>query len=177
VLVTNCCTTRTVDDIAKRHGAQVVKTRVGQAYILSAVADESGVIGGEGNGSVAVPAFSRGFDAFLMMGLILEAMAKQSRKVSDLLRQLPRYHVVKKQVYGEPRRCYQALEQLQNDKRWQSGGQVDLTDGFRVDWNDGWIHMRASQTEPMIRIISESKSKETAIERATNTARLVEQNL
>jgi phosphomannomutase len=135
------------------------------------------VIGGEGNGSVAVPEFSRAFDAFLMSGLILEAMAQGRQKASELLLQLPRYHIVKRQVYGEPHRCYRALESLERRADWRKGGRLDLTDGLRVDWTDGWIHLRASQTEPMVRIISESRSRPTAENRALNAVRALEQEL
>jgi phosphomannomutase len=177
VLVTNCCTTRTVDDVARAHGCRVAKTAVGQAYVMAMLADEGGVIAGEGNGSVAVPAFSRAFDGFLTMGLILEAMARSGRTASELMGDLPRYHIVKKQVYGEPRRCYRALEALDRQEDWQRGGRVDRTDGLRVDWEDGWIHVRASHTEPMIRIISESASRQTAEDRAAGASRLLDQEL
>jgi len=177
VLVTNCCTTRTVDDIAQAHGARVVKTPVGQAYVMAALADEDGLIGGEGNGSVALPAFSRAFDGFLMAGLILEAMAQTGKKASELLLRLPRYHIVKRQVYGPPRRCYRALESLQTRRDWMEDGRMDMTDGIRLDWEDGWLHLRASQTEPMIRIISESRCRQRAEDRASTVARLLEQEL
>lgn len=171
VLVTNCCTTRMVDDVAAPLGARVVKRPVGQAFIMAGLADENGVIGGEGNGSVALPAFSRAFDGFLAMGLVLEAMAQSGRSASGLLAQLPRYHIVKRQVYGEPHRCYRALETLQADREWIGGGRIDDTDGVRLDWDDGWLHLRASQTEPMIRIISESRSRQAAADRATAAER------
>lgn len=174
VLVTNCCTTRMVDDVAALRGTRVVKTPVGQAFIMAGLADESGVIGGEGNGSVALPSFSRAFDGFLAMGLVLEAMAQSGRRASELLAQLPRYHIVKRQLYGEPHRCYRALETLQADGEWVGDGRLDATDGIRLDWDDGWIHLRASQTEPMIRIISESASRPMAAERAAVAARRLE---
>ena len=177
MIVTNCCTTRTVDAVAAQHGARVVKTPVGQAFVLSALADENGVVGGEGSGSVAVPGFSRAFDAFLMMGLILEAMARNGCSASDLLESLPRYHIVKRQVSGEARRCYRAIEALQEQPDWRAGGQADNMDGFRVDWEDGWLHLRASRTEPLVRVISESESHERAIDRADNIIRLLEQEL
>jgi phosphomannomutase len=144
---------------------------------MAALADSGGVVGGEGNGSVAMPSFSRAFDAFLMMGLILEAMATTGSKPSALLGMLPRYHIVKKQAYGEPHRCYRALESLNEDADWQAGGRRDLTDGLRLDWEDGWLHMRASQTEPMVRIISESRSKQKAADRASEAVRILEQRL
>ena len=176
-LVTNCCTTRTVDKVAARYGANIIKTRVGQADIMAALADEDGVIGGEGNGSVALPAFSRACDAFLMMGLILEAMALRQKTVSALLGELPRYHIVKKRVYGETRQCYRALENILEKQAWQAGGVVDLMEGVRVDWPDGWVHLRTSDTEPIIRIISESESVELAENRAVEFVRMLEQVL
>ncbi len=173
-LVTNCCTTRTVDDVAARHGAPLTRTRVGQAYVLSALSDENGVIGGEGNGSVAIPAFNRGFDAFLMMGLILEAMATRGLGAAALIEELPRYHIVKRQVAGETHRGYQALDTLANQDDWREGGALTTLDGLRVDWDDGWLHLRASQTAPIVRIISEAREAEVAETRALNASRLLE---
>ena len=177
VVVTNCCTTRMVDDVAHAHNATVVKTPVGQAYIVSALADEDGVIAGEGSGSVAIPGFSMGCDSFLMMALILEAMAQNGSKISELISDLPEYHIVKKKIYTAAQRGYRALENVSKNTQWINNGKLDLTDGIRVDWDDGWLHIRASHTEPMIRIASESKSKQMAEERAMNITRLLEQSL
>jgi phosphomannomutase len=177
VVVSNCCTTRMVDDVAAAHKCPVVKTPVGQAYIMAKLADENGVIGGEGNGSVAVPSFSRACDGLLTIGLILESLAQRPAKISARLHELTRYHIVKRMVYGEPRRCYRALEALQADPSWATDAPRDETDGLRADWNDGWLHVRASQTEPMIRIISESCSRPLAEERAMATVRTLEREL
>ncbi|MCK5851110.1 MAG: phosphoglucosamine mutase [Kiritimatiellae bacterium] len=177
VVVTNCCTTRMVDDIARAHNATIVKTPVGQAYIISSLADEDGVIAGEGNGSVALPDFSMGCDAFLMMALTLESMAQNGRKISELIGELPEYHIVKKTIYTAAQRGYRALEIVSKNTQWIDNGKIDITDGIRVDWDDGWLHMRASHTEPMIRIASESTSKRKAENRAVTIARLLEQSL
>jgi len=177
VLVTNCCTTRMADDVAAAHNCRVVKAPVGQAHIMAALADENGAIGGEGNGSVAVPSFSRAFDGFLTIGLVLESLAQRPGKISARLHELPHYHIVKRQVYGEPRRCYRALETLRENTEELAGGRLDRTDGLRADWDDGWLHVRASQTEPMIRIISESRARPRAEERAMNIVRLLEREL
>lgn len=177
VLVTNCCTTRMVDDVAAAHKCRVVKAAVGQAHILAALADEDGVFGGEGNGSVVVPAFSRAFDGFLTIGLVLESLAQRAGKISARLHELPQYHIVKRQVYGEPRRCYRAMEALREHAEELAGSRLDRTDGLRADWDDGWLHVRASQTEPMIRITSESRARPQAEERAINIVRLLEREL
>jgi phosphomannomutase len=177
VLVTNCCTTRMADDVAAAHASPVVKVPVGQAHILAALADENGVIGGEGNGSVAVPRFSRACDGFLTIGLILESLAQRPDRISSRLHELPQYHIVKRQVYGEPRRCYRALESLQGAADWCAGARLDRTDGLRADWDDGWVHVRASETEPMNRIISESRARPRAEARAMEVVRRLEREL
>jgi phosphomannomutase len=177
-VVTNSCTTRMIDDIAAQRGARLVKTRVGQAYIVSILLDEQGVLGGEGSGSVVLPEFSRGFDGFLMMGLVLEAMAQRGRKISELLAELPRYHIVKRQVRCDLRHVYRALDQLEAQLLARpDAGTVDLTDGFRMDWPDAWIHARASRTEQMIRVTSEARTREAALRRADELEHMIEQEI
>ena len=174
-VISNCCTTRMVDDLAAKFDVPVIKSRVGQAFVVSAVADEQAVVGGEGSGSVVVPSFSPAFDGFLMMGLILESMATSGRTASELLKALPRYHMVKRRVICGSRLGYHALEVLKETWMAGAGGKLDLTDGVRVDWDDGWVHVRPSRTEQLVRVISESKSRETAEQRAEDVVRAVEQ--
>jgi phosphomannomutase len=177
-VVTNSCTTRMIDDIARQRGATLVKTRVGQAYIVSTLLDEQGVLGGEGSGSAVVPDFSRAFDGFLMVGLVLEALAQRGKKLSELLGALPRYHIVKRQVRCDSRRGYRALDFVQAQMLLHAdGGRMDLTDGFRMDWADGWVHARASQTEQLVRVISEAQTREVAERRAAELVRLIEQEV
>jgi len=174
VVVTNCCTTRTIDDIAARHGSHVVKTPVGQAYIISALEDESGIIGGEGSGSAILPAFNRGFDGFLMMALVLEAMAVRGQSLSGLIKALPRYHIVKKSIACGSRKGYGAIEAIKS--RLDAFGRIegtDLTDGFRINWTDGWLHARASHTEQIVRVISEAAEREVAEHRADMMLRMI----
>jgi len=174
VVVTNCCTTQTIDDVAARHGSRVVKTPVGQAFIISALEDELGVIGGEGSGSAMLPAFNRGFDGFLMMALVLEAMAVKQLPLSGLLNALPRYHIIKRSLACGSRTGYGALETIKT--RLYEFGDVegfDMTDGLRINWADGWLHARASHTEQIVRVISESKDRELAEKRADMLLRLI----
>ncbi|MGA1529954.1 MAG: hypothetical protein ACO398_04320 [Kiritimatiellia bacterium] len=166
-VVTNVCTSRMIDDIARCHGLPVVKTPVGQAYIASRLEDEAGVVGGEGSGSVIVPQFSRGADGFLMMALVLEAMATSGKSLSGLIHALPRYHIVKRGIACESRSGYRALEQVP-DHLEELGDplSVDNTDGLRLDWENGWLHARASHTEQIVRVISEDRDREVAVQRA-----------
>ena len=170
-------TTRTVDDIARTHGCRIVKAAVGQAFVISTLTDEQGAVGGEGNGSVAVPRFSRAFDGLLTIGLVLEDLAQRGGTLSQRLRELPRYHIVKRQVYGEPRHCYSALDSLQHDPEWSAGAILDHTDGLRADWADGWVHVRASRTDPMVRILSESRLRSQVEARVADIARRLEREL
>lgn len=171
----NCCTTRTVDDLAAAAGVPVIKTKVGQAYVVSRMTDEQGVVGLEGSGSAAWPRFSRAFDGFLMMGLILEAMAERGEALSRLLHALPRYHIVKKRLLSPSRRAYHALDAVLDEPDIGGDAEVDLTDGVRLDWPDGWAHVRVSRTEQVVRVISEAVERASAEERAERLMRIIGQ--
>ncbi len=176
-LVTNCCTTRTVDRIAERHHAPVIKTRVGQAFVVAALSDERGLIGGEGSGSAAWPAFSNAFDGFLMMALVLEAMTESGRPLSEILNSLPRYHMVKKAVPCRSSQAYRALEDFKHQVSGIKDARIDVTDGLRLDWPDGWVHVRTSLTQQMVRVISEAESRDSAQRRAEEAVRIIQQTL
>ena len=118
------------------------------------------MIGGEGSGSVAVPEFQLAFDGFLTMGLILEMMAQQSKTSSELVDSLHRYHIVKEKIYCPPNKVYSIVDEMK--KYYQNNPEVDFTDGVRVDWEDGWLHIRPSDTEPLIRVICECSEKSKA---------------
>jgi len=175
-VVTNCCTSRMIDDIAVKHGARVVKTPVGQAFVVSSMMDEQAVLGGEGSGSVARPGFSRAFDGFLMMALVLEAMALGKKKASELINTLPKYHIIKRHILCDSRRAYHALSLLREHIE-KTCDRADYTDGVRCDWDDGWVHARASQTEQMVRIISEATTREMAEQRADEVVRTIEREI
>ena len=175
VVVTNCCTTRMIDDLARRYHVAVEKTPVGQAFVMARLADEQGRVGGEGSGSAALPEFSPAFDGFLMMALILESLAETGAQASELVRTLPRYHMVKRRVVCSSRQAYRALEIYRERAASLNPRTINLTDGVRIDWEDGWLHARASHTEQMIRVISESELKITAEQRAEEALRLIGQ--
>jgi len=174
-VITNCCTTRTLDDIAAMHRADVVKSPVGQAYVMAALSDEQGVIGGEGSGSVALPEFNRAFDGFLVMALILEAMAERDQPISALLNSLPRYHIVKRGIPCDSRQAYHAIELVRERLMRENAERLDLTDGLRIDGEDRWVHIRASKTQQLIRIISEAPTHAEAADKADEIRRMVDQ--
>lgn len=169
-VVTNLSTTKMVDDIALRYRCPVVKSQVGHFHTIHTMLAEDAVIAGEGSGTVAVPEFQPAFDAFLSMSLILEMMAGRRKKISDLLQELPRYHIIKEKMYCPPENVHHAIDEVREYYRDEN---PDLTEGVRVDWSDGWLHVRASTTEPMIRVIAESNDKRIARERADRAVSII----
>ncbi len=165
-LVANTCTSRMLDDIAQARGVPLVKVPVGQAPIVAGIQDENAVLGGEGSGSVAWPAFSPAYDGFAMMGLVLEALALRACPLSSLIRSLPRYHIVKRSVEEPSVEPFRLLDYLRHGIDPEGKARIDLGDGIRADWPDGWVHVRPSRTQRLVRVLSESASREKAVERA-----------
>ena len=162
-VVTNISTTLAVDRVAARHGATVIRTPVGQTHISEAILEHRAVIGGEGNGSVAVPRVQPSHDAAATIGLLLTHLAVEGRPLSELVDGLPRLTMLKEQAAVEPSVMYSTLQEFR-DVVQEDGAPTDLSDGVKVTFPDGWVHVRASNTESMIRLIVEAESPERAAE-------------
>lgn len=156
-VVTNISTTSAVDEVARRFGGTVVRTAVGQSYVSEAMLEHGAVIGGEGNGGVAVPRLLCSNDAAAVEGLILEHMARTGRNLDDCVADLPRYHMVKHDYPVKPNLVYSTLQAFRQEVEGESP-EADFADGIKVTWPDGWVHVRSSQTESMIRIIAEART-------------------
>ncbi len=115
------------------------------------------MIGGEGNGGVIDPEIHPCRDSFAAMGLILEALAKGRRPVSSLVSTLPRYVLIKDRIEGSAERAHRLIALLK--KRYEKAGAISLLDGLKVDFADHWIHIRPSNTEPIIRVLAEAKTE------------------
>jgi phosphomannomutase len=172
LVVTNHCTSRMIEDAARCFDCGVIKTKVGQSYSIQSMIDEGAVMAGEGSGSVAICEFQLAFDGFLAMGMILEMMARKKKKISEIAEELPKYHIVKEKIYCPPVKVHSVVSEV---KKLYSHQEVSLSDGIKVEKEDGWINIRASATEPMIRIISESCSKEKAQERLERASNFISQ--
>lgn len=170
-LVTNWCTTKTLDEVAARHGAEVYKTKVGEAFIIDRMFELGTELAGDGSGSVAFGGHIPGYDNFMVMGVILEAMAKKKATSAELAANLPRYHLVKKSIRTSSSRAYTLLHAM---RRHFPDAVINDEDGLRFDWPEGWIHLRASTTEPIIRMIVEWTGKEQAEEKALQVRGLLE---
>lgn len=164
IVVTNVSTTMAIDRIAARHGGSVVRTPVGQAHISEAMLEHGAVIGGEGNGSVAVPRVQSSHDSAAATGLLLSYLAQSGAPLSALVAGLPRLAMIKEAVPVEPNVIFTVLQEFRDAVEGEQGVSVDLSDGVKVGFTDGWVHVRASNTESMIRVIAEAETSARAAE-------------
>src|SRR5262245_56801508 len=163
-VVTNISTTQTIEKIAARYDSNVIRVPVGAAYVSEAILEFNAVIGGEGNGAVAIPEIHAANDSAAAMGLILEQMVRTGKPVSELVANLPRYTMLKQYVQIEPNLVYSALQMARDEAEHAGAAETDFSDGIKLIWPDGWVHIRASNTQPMIRVIAESESEARARE-------------
>jgi phosphomannomutase len=117
------------------------------------------VLAGEGNGGVAVLPTSMTFDALLTLGLVLEQLAVQQATLVELTDRLPRLHLIKQELPCPPNVVYRVVDSF---RARHAGAGADCSDGVRVTLGEGWLHVRASNTEPLLRLIAESTTAEHA---------------
>jgi phosphomannomutase len=151
-VVCNLSTSLVVADAARDGGAEVVRTPVGEAHVARKIVELNAPIGGEGNGGVMYPPLHVGRDAPVAAALVLELLARTGKAVSELVAAAPRYAIVKDKVPRGPalERVYQGL------KRRFPDAELDEQDGLRLGWRDRWLHVRPSNTEPIVRLIAEA---------------------
>ena len=160
-VVTNVSTTSAIDQIATHYGGNVIRTPVGQAYISEAMLEHGAVLGGEGSGGVSVPELHSTHDGAAAVALILQGLASSGKPVSELVRELPALTMLKHNVAVEPNRLYSVLQNFRlamEDEQLT----IDQTDGIKIVFPEGWIHVRASNTESMIRVIAEAADPKSA---------------
>jgi phosphomannomutase len=170
-VVSNICTSKTLDDIVARHNGIIEKHTTGQSNIIDYMKESNAFISGEGSGSFTSTDWLPNFDAFYVSAVILEAMAVKKKTLSELVAELPRYHIVKKTIASSSMNAYNRIRAL---KSHFEDAEVCEIDGLRLDWADGWVSLRASSTEQLIRLISESKDKELAEDRVLKISALLE---
>jgi len=154
VVVCNLSTSLVVADAARECGAEVVRTPVGEVHVARAILRLGSGVGGEGNGGVMYPALHVGRDAPVAAALLLTLLARDGQRVSELVGAAPRYVIVKAKAPRGPalEPVYAAL------RRGFADAAVDTQDGLRLAWRDRWLHVRPSNTEPIIRLIAEAPS-------------------
>ena len=158
-VVVNMSTTALVDHICSEHGVELFRSRVGEANVVQVMKKEGAVIGGEGNGGVIFPALHYGRDAMVGAALILQSIAEKGKTLEDVVAVLPPYRMVKRKL-----RVEMEDEEIRKIARNLFKGEINEEDGIRIDMKNGWIHIRKSNTEPIIRVIAEALSEEEAEE-------------
>ncbi len=161
-VVVNLSTTKSVEDIAKRAGVKFYRSPVGEANVVKTMKEKGAVIGGEGNGGVINPELQYTRDGMGAMALILQYLAEEEDTLSHIVKGLPRYKMVKEAVKME--NTGEGKKLLEKIKNTNKNKDMDLRDGIRFTENDGWVHIRMSGTEPILRIIAEAATLEKAEE-------------
>jgi phosphomannomutase len=158
-VVVNMSTSRVVEDIARQFGCACHRAAVGEANVTEKMREVGAVIGGEGNGGVIDPRVGLVRDPFIGMGLVLNLLAETGQKLSELAAALPAYHIVKDKYTVDRGRLPELFAAL--EARWP-GAKANRLDGLRLDWEERWMHVRPSNTEPIVRVIAEAPRPEDA---------------
>jgi phosphomannomutase len=169
-VVVNMSTSRLIEDIATRHGCPFHRTPVGEAHVAGKILAVNAVIGGEGNGGVIDPRVGLVRDPFIGIALILSLLAEAKKPLSAVVAELPSYHIVKDKYTLERSALPKLYQQLQS--HWPAA-QANHDDGLRLDWPDRWVHVRSSNTEPIIRVIAEAPREEEARRLCQEVGRLI----
>src|SRR5207245_2689671 len=169
-VVINMSTSRVNEDIARQFGCPCHRTAVGEANVVDKMRDAAAVIGGEGNGGVIDPRVGWVRDPFIGMGLILNLLAATGKKLSELVAGLPQYVTVKNKYTVDQERLPRLFAAM--SKRWPEA-RTDRLDGLRLDWEDRWVHVRPSNTEPIVRVIAEAPQRAPAEKLCRETGNLL----
>jgi phosphomannomutase len=170
-VVINMSTSRITEDVARRLGASCHRAAVGEANVADMMLQLDAVIGGEGNGGVIDPRIGFVRDPFIGMGLILNLLAETGRRLSELAAELPGYAIVKEKYSVQRDRLARLFDGLQT--LWPNAS-LDRLDGLRLDLPGGWVHVRPSNTEPVVRVIAEAPRQEEAKQLARQVGALIE---
>ncbi|MBL7128475.1 MAG: phosphoglucosamine mutase [Ignavibacteria bacterium] len=156
----NLSTTRAVDDVAGLFGGRVYRSPVGEINVVKEMKKNKSLVGGEGSGGVIIPDIHFGRDALVGIAIVLQEFADYDYKVSDYKNDLPKYFITKTKIQysGKPETILNKVINKYSGKDCK----ITTSDGIKLDFKEHWIHLRKSNTEPIIRIITEAKSKKLA---------------
>jgi phosphomannomutase len=159
----NMSTSRASEDIARYYNCMCVRSKVGEINVVEKMKEIDAIIGGEGNGGVILPELHMGRDAPLAVALTLQHLLEFNGKLSELHKSMPQYTIVKNKVIIEglnPDRVLTDMANIYENER------IDLLDGVKIDFPEGWVHLRKSNTEPIVRVIAEAQTETAAKELA-----------
>ena len=158
--VSNLSSTRALRDVTRKHNCEYTAAAVGEVNVVTAMKATNAIIGGEGNGGIIYPASHYGRDALVGIALFLTLMAKSKLKVSELRKTYPEYYISKNKIELTPAIDVDNILKVIKEKHQQYD--VNDIDGVKIDFPTGWVHLRKSNTEPIIRIYSEAATMDEA---------------
>ena len=158
--VSNLSSSRALRDITQAHGGNYTAAAVGEVNVVTTMKERNAVIGGEGNGGVIYPELHYGRDALVGVALFLTHLVKSGKTCSQLRAGYPQYFIAKKKIELTP--TIDTGKLLETMKQRYAGEQVTDIDGVKIDFADEWVHLRKSNTEPIIRIYCESRDEASA---------------
>lgn len=169
--VSNLSSSRGLRDVTRAHGCEYTAAAVGEVNVVTKMKETGAIIGGEGNGGVIYPELHYGRDALVGVALFLTLMAKSGKKVTEIKAGLPRYEIAKNKIELTPEIDVDAI--LEAVKKHFSNEEVNDIDGVKIDFKDSWVHLRKSNTEPIIRIYSEAQTMAEADELAESIKKII----
>jgi len=158
-VVANLSTTSAVIDVGRKFDCPVFLTKIGEVNVTDGMTQHRAVIGGEGNGGVIYPRINFARDSLVGMSLVLHLLADSGKSVTELLADIPRYTIVKEKIECASDRIPGVLRAMRQSFAQY---QLDTRDGVKVITPDGWLLVRGSNTEPIVRVVAEAKSEERA---------------
>jgi len=158
--LSNLSSTRALKDVTEKHGGRYFTAAVGEVNVVEEMKKREAVIGGEGNGGVIYPVLHYGRDALAGIALFLSHLAKSGMKCSGLRKTYPDYYIAKKKL--ELQADFDFSRILDNVRRQFSDHEIDERDGMRIEHSHGWVQIRKSNTEPVMRIYAEGRTAEEA---------------
>ena len=156
-IVVNLSTTRAIDDVAKTAGCKVYRSPVGEANVVKKMKEVNAIIGGEGSGGVIYPALHYGRDALVGIAITLQHLLEFGKPLSKMKEALPEYFIAKRKIELKDVNPDQIINSLTTKYKDEN---INTEDGLRIDFEDHWVHFRKSNTEPIIRCLTEAKTKE-----------------
>ena len=157
-IVTNLSTTMALDKVAEKYGSRVIRSAVGEINVVNKMKEVGAVLGGEGNGGVILPESHYGRDSLVGTSMFLNRMAQDTQTVSEIFQSMPQFIMVKDKIElgsVDPQTALDKIEAAYPDV------DSDKTDGLKLSWENSWVHIRKSNTEPIIRIYAEGETKKS----------------
>lgn len=167
--VSNMSSTKALREITERHGGEYFPSAVGEVNVVKKMKEVNAVIGGEGNGGIIVPDFHYGRDALIGIGLFLSHLAEQKKTMTSLRKLYPDYFISKNKIELEKGVDVKAI--FEKIKKKYRKNPINTEDGLRIEFDHDWVHLRTSNTEPIIRIYAESDFETKASNIATQLIR------